>query len=203
METLPRLPRQSALPSSDDRSANIFLPCHSPKFWPAVKSTACTFSSTRPSAMANLHVPLLRAVVPTIGSLLLFASHSALGELGAPPATHHTETQASQAQIQPLDKLSWVSARRFWSAWKSSFLIVTLETVVRWHRAGFREYWSLISRGKERVGRKKISLEIRDLIFQMVTDNSTGLRSADIHWLTPRGTTVGSSVVNKEPLAPT
>ena len=76
-------------------------------------------------------------------------------------------------KLSPLDKLFWVSARRFWSAWKSSLIIVTPETVVRWHRAGFRRYWSLIYRAKERVGRKKLSQEIRDLIFQMVTDNST------------------------------
>ena len=44
---------------------------------------------------------------------------------------------------------------------------------MRCHRAGFRRYWSLISRVKERVGRKRLSQEIRDLIFQMVTDNST------------------------------
>src|ERR1700751_1560064 len=31
----------------------------------------------------------------------------------------------------------------------------------------------LISRVKERVGRKRLSQEIRDLIFQVVTDNST------------------------------
>jgi putative transposase len=81
-------------------------------------------------------------------------------------------------KLSPLDKLFWVSARRFWSAWKSSLIIVTPETVVRWHRARFRRYWSLIPRVKERVGRKKLSQEIRDLIFQMVTDNST--------WGTPR-----------------
>jgi len=44
------------------------------------------------------------------------------------------------------DKLFWVAARRFWSAWKQSLIVVTPETVVRWHRAGFRMYWSLISR---------------------------------------------------------
>ena len=82
-------------------------------------------------------------------------------------------------KLSPLDKLFWVSARRFWSAWKSSLIIVTPEAVVRWHRAGFRRYWSLISRVKDRVGRKKLSQEIRDLIFQMVTDNST--------WGAPRG----------------
>jgi|GEM_PF-5740738 len=79
----------------------VALRCHSPKFWPAVKSTACTLSSTRPPAMTVLHVPLLPAVVRTTGSLLSFASHTALGELGAAPATHRAETQASQAQAQP------------------------------------------------------------------------------------------------------
>jgi hypothetical protein len=46
-----------------------------------------------------------------------------------------------------MDKLFWVLARRFWADWKKSLLVVTPETVVRWHRAGFRLYrlyWSLI-----------------------------------------------------------
>jgi hypothetical protein len=51
--------------------------------------------------MTVLHVPLLPAVVRTTGSLLSLASHTALGELGAPPATHRAETQASQAQALP------------------------------------------------------------------------------------------------------
>ena len=138
-----------------------------------MKSTACTLSSTRRSAMTVLHVPLLPAVVRTTGSLLSFASHTALGELGAPPATHRAETQASAspssapgqtvlgARAPVLVRLEEFSHHRH------------PETVVRWHRAGFRRYWSLISRVKERVGRKKLSQEIRDLIFQMVTDNST------------------------------
>jgi putative transposase len=76
-------------------------------------------------------------------------------------------------KLSPLDKLFWVLARRFWSAWKQALLVVTPETVVRWHRAGFRMYWSLISRVRERVGRKKLSKEVRDLIYQMVAENPT------------------------------
>jgi transposase InsO family protein len=76
-------------------------------------------------------------------------------------------------KVSPLDKLFWVLAHRLWSAWKSSLFIVTPEIVVRWHRAGLRTYWSLISRVKERVGRKKLSQEFRDLIVQMVTDIPT------------------------------
>src|SRR5258708_15491183 len=44
------------------------------------------------------------------------------------------------------DQLFWVIARRGWSAWKQSLLIVTPETVVHWHRAGFCMYLRLIFR---------------------------------------------------------
>jgi hypothetical protein len=58
-----------------------------------------------------------------------------------------------------LDKLFWVIARRVWSDWKQALLVVTPETVVRWHRAGFRMYWRLISRVRRRVGRKQTPKE--------------------------------------------
>jgi hypothetical protein len=51
--------------------------------------------------------------------------------------------------------------------------MVTPETVVRWHRAGFRLYWQWISRVRNRTGRKRISKEVRDLIFRMVVENPT------------------------------
>ena len=76
-------------------------------------------------------------------------------------------------KLRASDKLFWVLARRFWSAWKQSLLVVTPETVARWHRAGFRMYWSLISRARKCVGRKRTSKEIRDLIFRMVAENPT------------------------------
>ena len=72
-----------------------------------------------------------------------------------------------------LDKLFWVIARRVWSGWKQALLVVTPETVVRWHRAGFRMYWRLISRVQRQVGRKQTPKEIRELIFQMVAENPT------------------------------
>jgi putative transposase len=50
----------------------------------------------------------------------------------------------------------------------------TPETVVRWHRAGFRLYWTLISKVRSRVGRKRVPKEVRDLIFRMVAENRTG-----------------------------
>src|SRR5271156_3410212 len=76
-------------------------------------------------------------------------------------------------RLDLLDKLFWVAARRFWSEWKQALIVVTPETVVRWHRAGFRLYWKLISRVRTRVGRRQTSKEIRQLIFRMVAENPT------------------------------
>jgi transposase InsO family protein len=76
-------------------------------------------------------------------------------------------------KLTVLDKLFWVLARRFWSDWEKSLLVVTPETVVRWHRAGFRMYWSMISKVSKRVGRRRISNKVRDLIFRMVAENPT------------------------------
>ena len=76
-------------------------------------------------------------------------------------------------KLAVLDKLFWVLARRFWSEWKNSLLVVTPETVVRWHRAGFRLYWSMLSKVRKRVGRGRIPNEVRDLIFRMVAENPT------------------------------
>jgi putative transposase len=71
------------------------------------------------------------------------------------------------------DKIFWVVARRVWSGWKHSLIIVTPETVVRWHRAGLRLYWRLISKARARVGRMPTSKGVRDLIFRMVAENPT------------------------------
>ena len=72
-----------------------------------------------------------------------------------------------------VDRLFWVVVKRIWSRWKGALVIVTPETVVRWHRAGFRLYWNWLSRHRPVVGRKRISKELRDLIFRMVAENPT------------------------------
>jgi putative transposase len=79
-----------------------------------------------------------------------------------------------------IDQLFWVVVRRVWPKWKQALVIVTPETVVRWHRTGFRLYWNWLSRHQVVVGRKRISREVRDLIFRMVTENPT-LGASRIH----------------------
>src|SRR5260221_14275206 len=74
-------------------------------------------------------------------------------------------------RLARLDRLFWVAAKRLWPKWKQALVIVTPETVVRWHRAGFRLYWNWISRHRTVFGRKRIGKELQDLIFCMVAEN--------------------------------
>ena len=74
-------------------------------------------------------------------------------------------------RLAAFDKLFWVLARRIWFGWKQALIVVSPETVVRWHRSGFMLYWRLISRARRVIGRKSISKEVRDLIFRMMAEN--------------------------------
>ena len=58
--------------------------------------------------------------------------------------------------------------RQWWTGWASALIIVRAETVVSWHRAGFRLFWRLRLRP---LGRPKISDEIQELIRRMKTDD--------------------------------
>jgi hypothetical protein len=69
--------------------------------------------------------------------------------------------------------LFWVILRWLWPGWKRALILVQPETVVRWHRAGFKLYWTWLSRRRTRAGRKCVPKELRDLIFRMVAENHT------------------------------
>ena len=80
----------------------------------------------------------------------------------------------ARPKLNLLDKLFWIAARQFWSNWKQSLVIVLPDTVVQWHRAGFKLYWRVLSKVRRpRGGRRRISREARDLIFKMVAENPT------------------------------
>src|SRR5437016_5243376 len=80
--------------------------------------------------------------------------------------------QRPRRRLTALHKLFWVALRVCWSGWRQPLVLVTPRTVVNWHRAGFRLYWTWVSRIGQ-VGRKRVSKEVRALIFRMVAENPT------------------------------
>jgi putative transposase len=75
-------------------------------------------------------------------------------------------------RLSPWDQAFWVFLRRVWSRWAEVLVVVKPETVVRWHRAGFRLYWRFLSQRRE-IGRPGISSEPRQLIERMAKENPT------------------------------
>jgi hypothetical protein len=71
--------------------------------------------------------------------------------------------------LNSLDRLFWPTLRRSWSRWTDVLVIVKPETVIGWHRAGFRLYWRW--RSRPRGGRPNITDEIRGLIRRLAEEN--------------------------------
>jgi hypothetical protein len=74
---------------------------------------------------------------------LSFARNSPAGESGAaPPNRRASEVGRKRPKLTLDDRLLWVLLSRLWSDWRSVLAIVKPETVVAWHRAGFRLFWT-------------------------------------------------------------
>jgi len=70
------------------------------------------------------------------------------------------------------DRAFWDVLSCIWTDWRRSLYIVQPETVVRWHKQGFRFYWRWKSRYRW-PGRPKVSREVRGLIRQMSSGEPT------------------------------
>ena len=71
--------------------------------------------------------------------------------------------------LTPFDRFFWTALRQLWPRWSDVLAIVKPETVVGWHRSGFRLYWRW--RSRPRGGRAKVSEELRTLILTMAAEN--------------------------------
>ncbi|MGA3325880.1 MAG: integrase core domain-containing protein [Terriglobia bacterium] len=78
--------------------------------------------------------------------------------------------QRGRVHLTSADRLFWTWLMHLWSGWRSALAIVKPETVIAWHRKGFRLYWTWKSR-RGRPGRPPVSHEIRDLIRKMCLAN--------------------------------
>src|SRR4029077_5956643 len=72
-------------------------------------------------------------------------------------------------RLTPADRLLFVWLYRLVPSLLNAAIIIQPDTIVRWHRAGFRSYWRWKSRS--RGGRPKVAVEVRNLIRRMNTEN--------------------------------
>jgi putative transposase len=79
-------------------------------------------------------------------------------------------SRSHKVRLSVADRLLWVWLSQLWSGWRSTLVIVKPETVIAWHRRGFRLYWSW--RSRHPVGRPSVSREVVDLIRKMSLANA-------------------------------
>src|SRR5438132_3672703 len=76
----------------------------------------------------------------------------------------------ARPKLRTTDRLFWIWLARVWAGWRQPLLIGTADTVLRWQRRRFREYWRKLS-GRPTGGRPAVHAEIKALITRMATAN--------------------------------
>src|SRR6266404_6569320 len=79
---------------------------------------------------------------------------------------------SNRPRLRHRDRLFWIALSQLWRDWRSILVIGKPETVIKWHRQGFKCYWRWKSKA-DHVGRPRIDREIRDLIRRMSHENPT------------------------------
>ncbi len=153
-----------------------------------------TFSVKRQTLMAMPR--LLQLLLRTLVSAIQTHRALALENLALRQQVALLKSSVKRSRPSVSDRLFWVALARWWSDWRSALLVVTPDTVIRWHREGFRQYWHWRSRPRPR-GRPRIDPQLRQLIRQMSQSNPL--------WGAPRihgellklGLTVSQATVSK------
>jgi len=77
--------------------------------------------------------------------------------------------RSRRVRLRNIDRLIFVCLYRLFPSIVDAVVVVTPETIIRWHRRGFRAYWHW--RSRRRGGRPRVDREIRTLIRRMSREN--------------------------------
>jgi putative transposase len=73
------------------------------------------------------------------------------------------QRNARRPRLNSRDRTLWIILLRLWADWRKPLILVQPETVIRWHKRGFRLYWKWRSRPRW-LGRRRVPKEVRELI---------------------------------------
>jgi hypothetical protein len=113
---------------------------------------------------------LLRSILATLRSTLSTRVDLALENLALRQQLAVLRQQVKRPRVRFVDRLFWVWLRQLWDRWREALVLVEPETVIRWHREGFRRFWARKSR-RRGPGRPGIDVKVKDLIEKIATAN--------------------------------
>jgi len=115
---------------------------------------------------------IIRAIFVFLTAFIMGRAAAAVEILALRQQVAVFKQSVKRPKLRPRDRIFWVLLSRHWPNWRSALAIVQPETVIRWHRQGFKLYWRWKSRAGK-PGRPRIEREIRDLIRRMCVENPT------------------------------
>jgi transposase InsO family protein len=144
---------------------------------------------------------ILTLVFTFLGSLLKSHRQLRLENLALRQQVAMLQQSVKRPRASVVDRNFWILFSRYVDGWRNSLHALHPDTVVRWHRQGFRLYWRLKSRGP-RPGRPPIDKTLRKLIREMQATNM-GWSAPRIHGeLLKLGIEVSQATVSKYMLHP-
>ena len=81
------------------------------------------------------------------------------------------QRQVKQPQFNPVDRFLMVVLASWLHYWRQTLLIVKPDTLIHWHKQGFKLFWKLKSKPKSKELKPKIAEETITLIKQMAAEN--------------------------------
>ena len=89
---------------------------------------------------------MISSLVPALISAFKARRELALENVALRQQLAVLRRSVKRPRLSKVDRGFWVLLRRIWTDWESVLVIVNPETVGRWHRCGFRRYWTWKSR---------------------------------------------------------
>ena len=111
----------------------------------------------------NIFLKWFRAVFQTHGEL-------ALENLALRQQIAVKKRQQPRPKLSVGDRRFWLFLSRYWSDWRQTLIVVQPDTMIRWHRKGFKYYWTWKSRRKR--GRPNL-IRDRDAIYGQRSQQQT------------------------------
>ncbi len=113
---------------------------------------------------------ILQLLLTFLGALFKSQRQLALENLALRQQVAMLRQSVKQPRARHADKLFWIFFSRHVDGWRTLLHGLHPDTVVRWHRQGFRLYWRWKSRG-QKPGRPVTDIALRKLIRKMQASN--------------------------------
>ena len=86
-------------------------------------------------------MPWITHLLMLVNALLADRSRLALENAALRQQIVVLKRSVKRAKINDSDRIFWILMRRLLDSWRSTLLIVKPETVIKWHRKGWRYFW--------------------------------------------------------------